>query len=323
MSAGPEEIALAVARLRAGGLVAFPTETVYGLGADALREEAIARVFTIKGRPAHNPLIVHVSDEPMARSLAASWPREASELAAAFWPGPLTIVVPKGRQIPDAVTAGGPTVGLRCPAHHITLALLDAFGGPLVGPSANPSGQVSPTTAEHVRASFSEDQVYVLDGGPCRGGIESTVVWLAEPAPRILRPGLIGAEEIGKVLGQPVAKPSAAPTSGPLEAPGQLLIHYAPVAPAVLVDRSDLPKALATPGPHVVLALSPIGPQAGALVIAMPADAAAYAARLYSALREADGLRPARIVIERPPAQGPIWTAIIDRLSRATTPFCP
>jgi L-threonylcarbamoyladenylate synthase len=320
MTAGPEEIALAVARLRSGGLVAFPTETVYGLGADALNPAAIARVFALKGRPAVNPLIVHVPDEAAARGLAATWPAAARTLTQAFWPGPLTIVVPKSPKIADSVTAGGPTVALRAPAHHLTLALLEAFGGPLVGPSANPSGRVSPTRAEHVRASFTEDEVQVLDGGPCRGGIESTVITLAEPTPRILRPGLISAEQISAAIRAPVidAAPPAAPSVGPLPAPGQLPVHYAPAAPAVLVETADLPAALSATGPMALLALSPRPAAAGIHLIPMPTEPAAYASRLYAALREADDLHPALIIIERPPTQGPIWAAITDRLARAT-----
>lgn len=320
MTAGPEEIAIAVTRLRAGGLVAFPTETVYGLGADALSAAAVARVFAAKGRPAINPLIVHVSGEPMARGLAASWPAAASKLATAFWPGPLTIVVPRSPRVPDAVAAGGPTVAVRCPAHHVTLSLLDAFGGPLVGPSANPSGGVSPTTAEHVREAFSEDEVYVLDGGPCRGGIESTVVTLAEDRPRVLRPGLLSAEEIGKVLGAEVLTGDE-PDAGVPASPGRLAVHYAPRAPAVLFETSDWPSIARAPAPVVVMTHSGLDAPIGGAAIRMPSDPAGYAAKLYAALREADALGPALIAIERPPAAGPVWEAIADRLARASRPL--
>lgn len=326
MTAGPEELAEAVRRLRSGGLVAFPTETVYGLGADALDERAVRRVFALKGRPPGNPLIVHVPDEAGARKVAGDWPAEASALAARFWPGPLTIVVPRSARLPALVTAGGPTVAVRCPDHHLTLALLEAFGGPLVGPSANPSGQVSPTSAEHVRAAFREEDVFVLDGGPCRGGIESTVVSLAEPA-RVLRAGLITPAQVAEAIGRPVETARAGETSPAGEtapSPGRQSHHYAPRARAVLFDRGQWPGVLESgAGPVAVLTHSGQTAPRPHTVIAMPASAPAYAARLYAALREADALNPALIAIERPP-DGPedaeIWGAIADRLARATAP---
>ena len=204
MTPGPEAIAEAVARLREGRLVAFPTETVYGLGADATNAGAVRAVFRVKGRPADNPLIVHVSEAAMARDATAAWPKSAGALASAFWPGPLTLVLPKADAIPPEVTAGGPAVAVRMPDHALTLALIDAFGGPLVGPSANPSGYVSPTRPEHVREHFDEKLVLVLDGGPCRAGIESTVVDLTGASPRVLRPGVIGAAQIEAVLEETV-----------------------------------------------------------------------------------------------------------------------
>ena len=322
MSAGPEEIAAAVTRLRAGGVVAFPTETVYGLGADALNARAIARVFELKGRPAHNPLIVHVSDEAMARAVAMEWPDAAGRLALAFWPGPLTLVLPKRPVVPDAVTAGGPTVAVRCPAHHLTLSLLSTFGGPLVGPSANPSGSISPTTAEHVRQAFREEDVLVLDGGPCRGGIESTVLSLAEPVPRVLRAGLISPDEIEIVLGQAVEgnRPADGASTAPLQSPGQLPVHYAPRARAVLLDIAALNQTLLqSRQPIVVLSITLANIGSPHTLIRMPADPTGYAARLYAALHEADNLRPSLIAIERPPTAGAVWEAIADRLTRATS----
>lgn len=307
----PPPIVAAAARLRAGGLVAFPTETVYGLGADAMNPAAVRAVFTLKGRPSNNPLIVHVSDEAMARRVAADWPADAAKLAAAFWPGPLTIVVPKAAGVPDEVSAGGATVAVRCPAHELTLALLREFGGPLVGPSANPSGFISPTTAAHVREAFSEAQVLVLDGGPCRGGIESTVVSLS-PA-RILRPGLVSGAQIAAVLGREVAEGAGDHGGGALPSPGMLDVHYAPRSRAVMMDAGQI---AAVKGRVVVLAISAV--EAPHRVIRMPADAAAYAARVYAALREADALGPDLIVIERPTGGGPVWRAVLDRLGRAT-----
>jgi L-threonylcarbamoyladenylate synthase len=317
----PEDISRALAVLRAGGLVAFPTETVYGLGADAGSSAAVARVYALKGRPATNPLIVHVSGRDMARALVSNWPEGAERLARAFWPGPLTIVLPRSAQVPDIVTGGGPNVGVRCPDHHLTLTLLEAFG-PLVGPSANPSGRVSPTTAAHVRASFSEEDVFVLDGGPCRAGIESTVVSLAESPARVLRPGVISAAEIEKVLGREVADfvPGAHAERGePLASPGLLAQHYAPATPAAMMEREGISRAMrATLDPIVALVLSPIETPPPHATILLPSTAEAYAARLYAALREADECRVSQILIEPPPARGPIWEAVADRLRRAT-----
>lgn len=322
----PEDISRALTILRDGGLVAFPSETVYGLGADAGSVAAVERVYALKGRPASNPLIVHVSGREMAQGLVEVWPEGAERLARAFWPGPLTLVLPKARRVPSIVTGGGPNVGIRCPDHHLTLTLLEAFG-PLVGPSANPSGRVSPTTAAHVRASFSEDEVFVLDGGPCRAGIESTVVNLADEPARVLRPGVIGAAEISNVLGRevkdfdPVGEAAAggAEGGGALASPGLLDQHYAPVTPAAMMERDEISRTMrATMDPVVALVLLPIEtpPPHGAILL--PSTAEAYAARLYAALREADECRASQILIEPPPSRGPIWEAVADRLRRAT-----
>jgi L-threonylcarbamoyladenylate synthase len=321
--AGPEEIARAVAILRNGGLVAFPTETVYGLGADALRPDAIAKVFAVKGRPATNPLIIHVSGEEMASRVAAAWPEDARKLARVYWPGPLTLVLPKSASVPGSVTAGGPTVAVRCPDHHVTLALLEAFGGPLVGPSANPSGRTSPTTAAHVREGFPE--LFVLEGGPCKGGIESTVLSLGGPSPRILRPGLISAEEISIIIGHPVeeADPGAPAPGEPATSPGLQSVHYAPRTRAILFDPPEFPRVLAAAPRITILSHSGLAAAPPHRVLPMPAEPAPYAARLYAALREADALSPDLIAIERPTQPGPLWTAITDRLSRAARAFTP
>lgn len=312
------EIERAVRRLHAGGLVAFPTETVYGLGAVATDPDAVARVFEAKGRPHSNPLIVHVSDVEMARSCASAWPRRAQQLADAFWPGPLTIVVERGEAIPPIVTAGGPGVALRMPDHPLALELIRAVGRPLVGPSANRAGGVSPTTAAHVREAFGLREVLVLDGGPCQRGIESTVVGLLGERPRVLRPGVIGAAAIEAVVAGPVERgpsPGAA-----VESPGLLGRHYAPTAPVRLVERPD---AASLPRGAVVLALRPLADWPGERIIAMPTEASAYARGLYAALRRADALAPDAIVVERPPRgsanaeEGAIWHAIADRLRRA------
>jgi L-threonylcarbamoyladenylate synthase len=317
----PEDISAALARLRDGLLVAFPTETVYGLGADASNPDAIARVFRLKGRPATNPLIVHVSSPDMAQSLVADWPHDARTLASRFWPGPLTIVLPKSPVVPDIVTAGGPTVGVRCPDHHIALTLLDAFG-PLVGPSANPSGRVSPTTAAHVRASFPNDEVFTLDGGPCRAGIESTVVSLSENTPRILRPGVISAEQLAAALGRKINPhiPNEIAT-GAAPAPGLLASHYAPRTPTYLADRPTITRALrATIDPIVAIVISPIETPPPHAAILMPPSADSYAARLYAALREADECVASQILVEETPTTGAVWEAVADRLRRASTP---
>jgi len=331
MSASREttpEIAEAVRRLRAGRLVAFPTETVYGLGADALNPEAIARVFALKGRPAHNPLIVHVADIDSARPLAARWTPQAQRLADTFWPGPLTIVVPRSARVPDIVTGGGPTVALRCPDHPLALALLRVFGGPLVGPSANRSGSVSPTTAAHVRAAFDGDDVIVIDGGPCRVGIESTVVSLAGESPLVLRRGAVAPEQLAAALDVDVAcAPAVAPEgSVARSSPGMLPSHYAPDAAVMLFAAAAPPHEWEhSPRPIVALALSDTlqrprecrGPRT---LVRMPTDAHAYGAKLYAALREADDARAEIILVEEPRDTGALWDAIRDRLARAAAP---
>lgn len=322
MSAGPEEIAAAIARLKAGGIVAFPTETVYGLGADAFNPKAVARVFELKGRPANNPLIVHVASAAMAREVVSNWPRGADALAEAFWPGPLSIVLPKSTRVPSIVTAGGANVAVRCPEHPLTLALIETLGTPLVGPSANPSGRTSPTSAEHVRASFTERDVLVLDGGVCRRGIESTVLQLL-PSPRILRPGVIGADAIGRVIGSSVSRFAAdeRAASQPLASPGLLEQHYAPRTPAYLVAEHELEAALSrVPAPAVVIASTAVTVRAPHVVEPMPPDAEGYAAALYATLRRADDRGAATILVVAPDTaigEPAIWDAIMDRLSRA------
>ncbi|MFO0832883.1 MAG: L-threonylcarbamoyladenylate synthase [Phycisphaerales bacterium] len=318
--ATPPSIAPAVAALRAGRLVAFPTETVYGLGADAFDASAVLKVFTLKGRPTRNPLIVHVCDLDMARTVVARWTPEADKLAQAFWPGPLSIVLPRSPSIPDIVTGGSPNVAVRCPDHPLTLELIRTLGRPLVGPSANASGHVSPTTAAHVRAEFSENDVFVLDGGPCRGGIESTVVTMAEHPPRVLRPGIIGAPEIGRVLGEVVSdRPSAPAPTGPLDSPGQMEKHYAPRTRAVLVRAADAAAFVRRAvGKVVLISHQPVEVPPPHQCIPLPAEAEAYAAALYAALREADTRGAGVLAIAEPAGTGPVWDAVRDRLHRAT-----
>ncbi|MFG0285782.1 MAG: L-threonylcarbamoyladenylate synthase [Phycisphaerales bacterium JB039] len=306
-----EGVGRAVAQLRAGRLVAFPTETVYGLGADALRPEAVEGVFSAKGRPAGNPLIVHVDGAAMAERVA-DWTEAARRLAARFWPGPLTLVLPATAIVPAQVIAGGDTVAVRAPDHPVALELIGAFGGPLVAPSANRSGAVSPTTAAHVEAAFPE--ILVLDGGPCRAGLESTVLDLTGP-PAILRPGPIGPAAIAAELGVTVAVGAGA--AGVARSPGLLGRHYAPARPVRLLGAGEV---AAPPAGVAWLALDR---PPGAGVIAMPPDGAAYAARLYAALREADASGAGEIWIDLPGPdrlggpEGDLWAAIVDRLTRA------
>ncbi|HEY8504049.1 MAG TPA: L-threonylcarbamoyladenylate synthase, partial [Gemmataceae bacterium] len=230
----PEIIARAASVLRAGGLVAFPTETVYGLGADALNPRAVAGIFAAKGRPANNPLIVHVADADQARGLTASWPDQAETLAARFWPGALTLVLPRGAAVPDVVVASGPTVAVRCPAHPVAAALIRAAGTPVAAPSANRASELSPTTAGHVVKALDGRIDLILDGGPTPGGLESTVLDLTSSPPRLLRPGLVPVGEIEAAIG-PVGRPPAPDAvelaRGPLPSPGTLPRHYAPRTP--------------------------------------------------------------------------------------------
>lgn len=326
-------LAHAAAILAAGGTVAFPTETVYGLGADARDGRAVAAIYAAKARPAFNPLIVHVADLAAVRALCKLSPL-AEAVAAAFWPGPLTLVLPKHERVPGNVAGGGPTVAVRAPDHPIALALLFEAATPLVGPSANLSGAVSPTCADHVRAAFSADDVLVLDGGPCRVGIESTVIDLTSPTPRILRPGIIGHARLAAVLGTPVEQhhhrdhddSSAAPPS-----PGLLKHHYAPNTPALLIDVEELEDHLEDAlddGVRVVVISHHLAVQVDDPheLIRMPGFALPYASALYDALRRADDLAAVRILIERPPTQAEtdedtaIWHAVHERLRRATVP---
>jgi len=303
--------------LRAGELVAFPTETVYGLGADASNPAAVAKIFAAKGRPADHPLIVHLPDPGHLDAWAREIPDTARQLAAAFWPGPLTLILKRQPSVPDAVTGGQDTVGLRVPGHQLALALLANFGGGIAAPSANKFGRISPTTAEHVREELGES-VFVLDGGPCPVGIESTILDLSGDELAILRPGSITPEAISKVLGRPVAvatRASAPRVSGSLEA------HYAPRTPVDLVSSDGLifavRAALARQMPIAVLS-SQAQPLSHELLTwrQAPALPAPFAQELYATLRSLDGLGVARIVIQQPPA-GEAWAAVNDRLRRA------
>jgi L-threonylcarbamoyladenylate synthase len=314
----PERVARAAAVLRGGGLVAFPTETVYGLGGLALGAAAVGRIFAAKGRPAENPVIVHVADISEASQVAASWPEAAERLGRRFWPGPLTLVVPRGRTVPDAATAGGPTVAVRVPAHPVALALLRAVGAPIAAPSANRSGELSPTRAEHVLRSLDGRIDLILDAGPTSGGVESTVIDVTTSPPRLLRPGLIGPAELEAVVG-PVVRPSAIQTGVALPSPGMLPRHYAPRAPLeCAADGRGRVEELLRAGARVGwLTRTPPGIASPLLIVeAMPADAPGYAARLYAALHALDAASVDRIVVDRPP-DGDEWLAVRDRLTRA------
>ena len=298
--------------LRSGGRVAFATETVYGLAADATEPAAVRRIFAAKGRPGDNPLIVHVSDRTMARQCALVWPAAADRLAA-WWPGPLTLVVPRADQLAPEVSAGLPTVGVRMPVPAVARSLIAATGRPLAAPSANRSEHVSPTRAEHVLADLDGRIELVLDSGPTGIGIESTVVDLCGDEPRILRPGPITAHQLSEALGRSVA--DGPPPSGPAHSPGQGLRHYAPSAPTLRVDD---PTELRTLGLGVDDAVLVVGHGGRAPVPHVALEEPVLAARrLYAVLRELDGGAPRRILVVMPPPTV-AWRAIRDRLLRAT-----
>ena len=317
-----DAVARAAAVLRAGGLVAFPTETVYGLGASALDGAAVTRLFAAKGRPSNNPLIVHVADGADAVRVAASWPTAAARLAERFWPGPLTLVLPRRPEVPDVVTAGGPTVAVRVPSHPVAQALIRAAGVPVAAPSANRSGYISPTRAEHVLRGLDGRIEIVLDAGPVPGGIESTVLDLTGDLPRLLRPGLVSPAEIEAVVG-PIVRPQAKPepSEGPLPSPGLLSRHYAPQAPLELADDDGRARVeeLRDAGRQVGWLTFGAPEVAGVTVVAMPRDAAGYAAQLYAALHALDGAGVDRIIVAWPP-ESEEWLAVRDRLRRAATP---
>lgn len=318
-------MSVAAETIRRGELVAFPTETVYGLGANALDEKAVWRIYTAKGRVSTNPLIVHVLSAEDARGVVSEWPEIAARLAARFWPGPLTLVLPKQECVPDMVTGGGATVAVRAPAHPVARALLKASEVPIAAPSANPSNRISATTAEHVARAMGDRVDLILDGGATSGGLESTVIDLTVSPPRILRWGLITAEEIEKVLGQPVAQVAKAAKAECVQpSPGMLSRHYAPSAPLVLAadeGRAMVDEFLAQ-GFHVGwLHFETLNSEqpASSRFTQMPAEAKAYAAELYAELHRMDAAGVDRIVVAAV-AAGPQWQAIRDRLTRASTP---
>ena len=311
--------------LRAGELVALPTETVYGLAANALDANAVGKIFRAKGRPQHNPVIVHVASIEMARRCVAGWPKLADKLAAAFWPGPLTLVLPRSREIPDAVTAGGGTVGVRWPRHPFIQAVIHECGFPLAAPSANPSNQISPTTAEHVRAMLGEKIRLIVDGGLSSVGIESTVLDVTTKPPRVLRPGMIHAESLLAVTGELAhAAGTAASEQAELRSPGLLRKHYAPQARLKILgwrDEPDLNRQLSSLNAqpirthiiaHTQILLGADFPH----VSVIPHDAEAFARAIYAELHRCDDAGAELIVVEALP-DGIEWQAVADRLGRA------
>jgi L-threonylcarbamoyladenylate synthase len=336
----PAEILKAATLLAAGHLVAFPTETVYGLGANALDSQAVAKIYAVKRRPPTSPLIVHVASIEMAKSLVTCWPESAARLTKKFWPGPLTLVLPtklpetgappvhaeqnwvedlldldskwwnKPVRIPLIVTAGLPTVALRMPAHPVALALLRRVCIPLAAPSANRFTELSPTTAEHVRHSLGNDVDLILDGGPCEVGIESTVLSLAEPQPVLLRPGIIPRALLEHFIG-PITTMQEVPT-GAHPSPGMHARHYSPRTSLFVVANGKLPEK----GRGIYLQHTRLPNRADIKTVQMPTAAAGYAAALYEKLHEADEGNFDWIAVDVPPST-PEWEAVLDRLRRA------
>jgi len=309
--------------LRAGEVVALPTETVYGLAANALDENAVAKIFQIKGRPANNPIIVHVAGNDMAQRCAGNWPELADNLSKAFWPGPLTLVLPRSERIPDNVTAGGATVGIRWPSHPFIQAVIRECDFPLAAPSANLSNRISPTNAEHVRAQLADQISLIVDGGQSQIGIESTVLDLTVSPPRILRPGMIHAEALEAVIGN-IQHSTFNAQQTKLKSPGMLQKHYSPKAKLLVLswhDDDDLQTQIRNLKFEMcncsVIAHTkiPAGFDA-ANVNVMPHDAEAFARAFYATLHRCDEAGAALIIVEAPP-ETPEWSGIADRLRRA------
>jgi L-threonylcarbamoyladenylate synthase len=323
----PEHFQKAVLRtaelLRAGEVVALPTETVYGLAANALDEKAVAKIFQIKSRPANNPIIIHIVGNEMEKRCVTEWPPLADKLAKSFWPGPLTLVLPRARKIPDVVTAGGATVGIRYPGHPFIQAVIRECDFPLAAPSANLSSRVSPTNAEHVRAQLGGKIPVIVDGGQSQVGIESTVLDLTETPPRILRPGMIHTESLEAVIGN-IQYPIPHIQHPKLKSPGLLAKHYSPEAKLVVLrwrDDADLRSQLSTfnlqPSTCFIIAHTQIpSVENYARVSVIPHDAEAFARAIYAELHRCDEAGAGEIVVEAPPDL-PEWAGIADRLRRA------
>ncbi len=314
-----QHIGKAAKILRAGGLVAFPTETVYGLGADATNCKAVKKIFAAKGRPADHPVIVHLPSSDALAAWATEVPEAAYRLAEAFWPGPLTLILKRLEDVPDAVTGGQDTVGLRVPGHPVALALLEAFGGGVAAPSANRFGRVSPTRAEHVRAELGGAVDLILDGGPCEVGLESTILDLSAGAPRLLRPGGVTVARLEAVLGHSLAPNK----TGAPRAPGTLASHYAPTTPTVVVPSEKLATCLEQHKDKElgVLVRQPQQNQPeNILWKTLPNTPEGFGRGLYAALRELDASGVERIIVEAPP-EDDAWLAVRDRLARAAKPY--
>lgn len=326
----PELFSVAVRRaaelLRAGEAVALPTETVYGLAVNALDAEAVAKIYSIKGRPAHNPIIVHISDLPMAKSCVAAWPTSAENLAKCFWPGPLTMVLPRAKIVPDIVTAGGDTVGVRWPAHPFIQAVIRECGFPLAAPSANISNAISPTSAAHVSKQLDGKLPLIIDGGAAQVGIESTVIDLASAQPRVLRPGMIHAASLAAAMGAGpgVLDLGYGEEAATLRSPGMLRKHYSPKARLLVLDwnsNADLRQQLATGNrqpekAHVIAHTNIPSAEGFAGVSVIPRDAAAFARAIYAELHRCDEAGADVIIVEILPNQ-PEWRGVSDRLTRA------
>jgi len=310
----PQALARAVSLLKSGQIIAFPTETVYGLGADARNPEAVAQIFEAKGRPATNPLIVHCLDLAMAQSCVQNWNHDCDALAQEFWPGALTIILKRAENIPSIVAAGGPTLAIRVPAHLVARGLLAHFQGPIAAPSANRSTQISPTCADHVQKSLDGRIPLILNGGPCKVGLESTVLDMSNDEPCILRLGGISQEAIEECLRRPVGTRNF-DEQGP-KSPGMMRRHYAPNKPVHLFETmADLPKAkVAVIYRDESLSLDP----REYLGRGLPNEAQGYGRELYNALHWADDQDVEAIYIQTPPLGKP-WDTVRDRLSRSVT----
>ncbi len=311
LAASEAAIAEAAALLKAGALVAFPTETVYGLGGLARDPAALAKIFAAKGRPATHPLIAHVRSPAEAALLTTNWDARAQTLAERFWPGPLTLVVPRAPSLPAALSGGKPTVAVRAPAHPVAQALLLAVGAPLAAPSANKYQTLSPTTAAHVARAFGDEVALVLDGGPCAAGLESTVLDLTVSPPAVLRPGALPLAELRALVPDVTLADGVVADEAARHSPGQDAIHYAPRAPLRLCTRAE---ALALT--HASIVLRGTGDSARPDAIVLPDDAAAYGRALYATLHALDDAGAALIAVESPP-DDEAWLAVADRLRRA------
>jgi L-threonylcarbamoyladenylate synthase len=314
----------AVELLRAGEVVALPTETVYGLAANAFDEKAVAKIFQIKGRPANNPVIVHVAGIEMARRCVNRWPGSADQLARAFWPGPLTLVLPRAKEIPDVVTAGGATVGVRWPSHPFIQTVIRQCGFPLAAPSANLSSRISPTNAEHVRNQLGGKIPLIVDGGQSQVGIESTVLDLSVNPAQVLRPGMIHEESLAAFCGRVAREKWQVTGKETLRSPGLLQKHYSPKAKLVVLswrDESDLRSQLSTLNPqpsscHVIAHARIPSSENFAHVSVIPHDAQAFARAIYAEWHRCDEEGAGLIIVEAPP-ELPEWSGIADRLKRA------